>query len=75
MDPYSPEYMSMNNRITKASNILFPYPSQQSYRELWEDNCLKKWLDNPLETPDVQASRRSPAYKKTYAKRPPNLGY
>ena len=36
---------------------------------------MKKWLDNPLETPDVQASRRSPDYKKTYAKRPPNLGY
>jgi hypothetical protein len=75
MDPYSKEYMSMNSRITKASNKLFPYANQKSYRELWEDTCLNKWLDDPTQTPDVQAARRSPNYKQTYAKRPPNLGY
>ena len=73
MDPFSDQYMRMNNRITKASNKLFPYANQAKYREHWENQCLNNWLNNPDETPDVQAKRRSPSYKETYEARPPKF--
>ncbi len=71
MDPWSPEYQRMNNRVTTTAAKLFPYPQQYSTRCKWEDQCLDKWLRDPTQTPDVQARRRSPNYKETYAKRPP----
>ncbi len=71
MDPWSPEYQRMNNRVTTTAAKLFPYPSQYDYRCFWEEQCLDKWLRDPTQTPDVQARRRSPNYKETYAKRPP----
>lgn len=73
MDPFSDQYMRMNRRITNASNKLFPFANQVKYREIWENQCLEKWLNNPLETPDVQAKRRSPNYKETYEARPPKF--
>ena len=73
MDPFSDQYMRMNHRITKVSNMLFPMASQASYREVWEQTCLDKWLDDPTQTPDVQARRRTPNYKKTYETRPPKF--
>ena len=73
MVPFSDQYMRMNHRITKVSNMLFPYASQASYREVWEQICLDKWLDDPTQTPDVQARRRTPNYKKTYEARPPKF--
>jgi len=71
MDYWSPEYMRMNHRVTATAAKLFPYPEQQSTRNRWEEQCLDKWLHDPTQTPDVQAKRRSPNYKITYAKRPP----
>ena len=70
MDYWSPEYMRMNHRVTATAAKLFPYPEQQSSC-IWEDHCMDKWLNDPTQTPDVQAKRRSPSYKETYAKRPP----
>ena len=71
MDPWSPEYQRMNNRVTTTAAKLFPYPEQYNTRCKWEDQCMDKWLQDPTQTPDVQAKRRSPSYKETYAKRPP----
>ena len=71
MDCWSPEYWRMNHRVTATAAKLFPYPEQQSTRNRWEEQCLDKWLHDPTQTPDVQAKRRSPNYKITYAKRPP----
>ena len=71
MDCWSPEYWRMNHRVTATAPKLFPYPEQQSTRNRWEEQCLDKWLRDPTQTPDVQAKRRSPSYKETYAKRPP----
>ena len=48
MDPFSDQYMRMNRRITNASNKLFPYANQVKYREVWENQCLEKWLNNPF---------------------------
>ena len=73
MDPYSPEYMRMNNRVTTTAAKLFPSAQTASYRKYWEKVCLRKWLDDPAETPDVQARRRSPNYLKTYEKYPPKF--
>ena len=46
MDPFSDQYMRMNRRITNASNKLFPFANQVKYREIWENQCLEKWLNN-----------------------------
>ena len=71
MDYWSPEYMRMNHRVTATAAKLFPYPEQYKTRCIWEDHCMDKWLNDPTQTPDIQARRRSPSYKETYAKRPP----
>jgi len=75
MDPWSPEYMAMNTKITSTANKLFPYAGSSSTREHWEEQCLRRWLDDPTQTPHVQALRRCPNYLKTFAKHPPKLGY
>tara|TARA_S200000501_G_scaffold69184_1_gene61122 strand:- start:1395 stop:1622 length:228 start_codon:yes stop_codon:yes gene_type:complete len=75
MDPWSPQAQAMNRAVTKASGMLFPYFVNAKYKRHWEDQVLRRWLDDPAETPDVQASRRSPNYKETYAKNPPKEGY
>ena len=72
---WSPEYMRMNNRVTSTAAKLFPYPQSRIYREHWEEICLKRWIDDPKETPHVQALRRSPNYLTAYAKRSPKIRY
>ena len=75
MDPWSPEYMSMNTKVTTTAAKLFPYEQNANYRMIWAEQCLRKWLDDPKQTPHVQALRRSPNYLKTYKKNPPKTGY
>ena len=75
MDPWSPQAQAMNRAVTKASGKLFPYFVSAKYKRHWEEQVMRRWLDDPSETPDRQASRRSPNYKETYEKNPPKEGY
>ena len=75
MDYWSPQAQAMNRAVTKASGKLFPYFVSAKYKRHWEEQVMRRWLDDPSETPDRIASRRSPNYKETYEKNPPKEGY
>ena len=72
MDPWSPEYQRMNNRVTTTAAKLFPYPSQYDYRCFWEEQCLKKWLNDPTQTPDVQARKKITQLQRNLCKKTTN---
>tara|TARA_S200000501_G_scaffold309431_1_gene299316 strand:- start:20 stop:217 length:198 start_codon:yes stop_codon:yes gene_type:complete len=65
----------MNTKVTTTAAKLFPYAGSSKTRDDWEEQCLNNWLNDPTQTPHVQALRRSPNYLETYAKNPPKLGY